>query len=182
MTTSEVAKEFDVSVKTIQRWVKQLHIPVSRNELGHYEFDEETLTLLKQVKQQMNEGVLLQDIRLSIDGETSIQLAPSRETDDHSQKIAALEQTIKQILHQQSQYTEIELRLKDIERKLAKKADEGVSYQLLQHRREIEELATCLEKLTNDEGNKKHLVEDKETVRAEVKKKRVLFPLFNSFR
>ncbi|MFP3394447.1 helix-turn-helix domain-containing protein, partial [Brevibacillus sp. SIMBA_076] len=32
LNTNEVAKEIGVSSKTIQRWVKQLNIPVARNE------------------------------------------------------------------------------------------------------------------------------------------------------
>lgn len=147
MNTNEVAKEIGVSSKTIQRWVKQLNIPVARNELGHYEFHEDIVQLLKEVKHQMSEGVILQDIRLPIHEETVQQLSPAAETDASTRRIEALEKQVKQLIQQQLHVTDVENRLQELERKLAKKADEGVSYQLLQHRREIEDLTTKLERL-----------------------------------
>ncbi|MGY8608007.1 chromosome-anchoring protein RacA [Bacillus altitudinis] len=183
MNTNEVAKEIGVSSKTIQRWVKQLNIPVARNELGHYEFHDGIVQLLKDVQHQMNEGVILHDIRLPIHEETAQQLSPTVETSDSSKRIEALEEQVKQLLQEQSHVSHIEARFQELERKLAKKADEGVSYQLLQHRREIEELTAKLERLTATLTKPKPLKEEeKEKAHPEMKKKRVLFPLFHSFR
>lgn len=183
MNTNEVAKEIGVSSKTIQRWVKQLNIPVARNELGHYEFHDDIVQLLKEVKHQMNEGVILHDIRLPIHEETAQQLSPTVETSDSSKRIEALEEQVKQLLQEQSHVSHIEARFQEIERKLAKKADEGVSYQLLKHRREIEELTAKLERLTATLTKPKpSKEEEKEKAHPEMKKKRVLFPLFHSFR
>lgn len=183
MNTNEVAKEIGVSSKTIQRWVKQLNIPVARNELGHYEFHDDIVQLLKEVKHQMNEGVILHDIRLPIHEETAQQLSPTVETSDSSKRIEALEEQVKQLLQQQTHVSHIEARFQEMERKLAKKADEGVSYQLLQHRREIEELTAKLECLTATLTKPKPSKEkEKEKAHPEMKKKRVLFPLFHSFR
>lgn len=183
MNTNEVAKEIGVSSKTIQRWVKQLNIPVARNELGHYEFHDDIVQLLKEVKHQMNEGVILHDIRLPIHEETAQQLSPTVETSDSSKRIEALEKQMKQLLQEQSHVSHIEARFQEMERKLAKKADEGVSYQLLQHRREIEELTAKLERLTATLTKPKpSKEEEKEKAHPEMKKKRVLFPLFHSFR
>jgi len=183
LNTNEVAKEIGVSSKTIQRWVKQLNIPVARNELGHYEFHDDIVQLLKEVQHQMNEGVILHDIRLPIHEETAQQLSPAVETSDSSKRIEALEEQVKQLLQEQSHVSHIEARFQEIERKLAKKADEGVSYQLLQHRREIEELTAKLERLTAALTKPKPLKEEeKEKAHPDMKKKRVLFPLFHSFR
>lgn len=183
MNTNEVAKEIGVSSKTIQRWVKQLNIPVARNELGHYEFHDDIVQLLKEVKHQMNEGVILHDIRLPIHEETAQQLSPTVETSDSSKRIEALEKQMKQLLQEQSHVSHIEARFQEMERKLAKKADEGVSYQLLQHRREIEELTAKLERLTATLTKPKpSKEEEKEKAHPEMKKKRALFPLFHSFR
>ncbi|MFJ5964287.1 chromosome-anchoring protein RacA [Bacillus sp. NPDC093026] len=182
MNTNEVAKEIGVSSKTIQRWVKQLHIPVARNELGHYEFSEDNVMLLKQVKQQLSDGVLLQEIRLPIDEETAHQLASAAESKIYTQRVEALEQQVKQLLQQPSHANAFEHRLNELERKLAKKADEVVSYQLLQHRREIEDLTARLEHLTTSLKQLSKVKEEKETAHSEIKKKRVLFPLFQSFR
>ncbi|PCK19723.1 MerR family transcriptional regulator [Bacillus pumilus] len=182
MNTNEVAKEIGVSSKTIQRWVKQLNIPVARNELGHYEFHEDIVKLLKEVKHQMNEGVFLQEIKLPIYEETAHQLSPAVKTDISTQRIEALEEQVKNLIHQQTHVTHFEERLHDLERKLAKKADEGVSYQLLQHRREIEDLTTKLERLTATFKQSSQEKKEKEIAHPEIKKKRVLFPLFHSFR
>lgn len=181
MNTNEVAKEIGVSSKTIQRWVKQLHIPVARNEIGHYEFHEDIVLMLKQIKQQMSEGVLLQEIRLPIHEETSDQLSPAVETEASTQRIEVLEQQVKQLIQQQSHVTAFEQRLHDLERKLAKKADEGVSYQLLQHRREIEDLTAKLDRLSTTLTQPSPVEEDKEIAHPKIKKKRVLFPIFHSF-
>ncbi|BBP92889.1 chromosome-anchoring protein RacA [Bacillus safensis] len=149
MNTNEVAKEIGVSSKTIQRWVKQLNIPVARNELGHYEFHEDIVQLLKEVKHQMSEGVILQDIQLPIHKETVRQSAPAAQTDVSIQRIEALEKQVKELIQQLLHVNDAEDRLQELERKLAKKkADEGVSYQLLQHRREIEDLSTKFDRLT----------------------------------
>lgn len=43
MNSSEVAKHLGVSTSTVQRWVKQLNLPMERNERGHYTFKEEDL-------------------------------------------------------------------------------------------------------------------------------------------
>ncbi|MBU8695877.1 chromosome-anchoring protein RacA [Bacillus pumilus] len=182
MNTNEVAKEIGVSSKTIQRWVKQLNIPVARNELGHYEFHEDIVQLLKEVKHQMSEGVILQDIRLPIHSETVQQLSPTVETDVSTKRIEALEEQVNQLIQQQLHSTDVEKRLQELERKLAKKADEGVSYQLLQHRREIEDLTTKLERLTERLKQPSQIEEKKEITQPDIKKKRVLFPLFHSFR
>ncbi|MDR0123881.1 MULTISPECIES: chromosome-anchoring protein RacA [Bacillus] len=182
MNTNEVAKEIGVSSKTIQRWVKQLNIPVARNELGHYDFHEDIVQLLKEVKHQMNEGVILQDIQLPIHKETVRQLAPAVETDVSTQRMEALEEQVKQLIQQQSHVHDVEERLQELERKLAKKADEGVSYQLLQHRREIEELTTKFERLAATVKKPSQVVEEREIAPPKIKKKRVLFPMFHSFR
>ncbi|MFS0654070.1 chromosome-anchoring protein RacA [Bacillus sp. 179-C3.3 HS] len=182
MNTNEVAKEIGVSSKTIQRWVKQLNIPVARNELGHYEFHEDIVQLLKQVKQQMNEGVLLQEVQLPFHEETVHQLSATIETDASAQRLDVLEHQLKQLIQQQSDVTAFEKRLCELEQTLSKKADEGVSYQLLQHRREIEELTATLERLTKKVDQSPTVKEEKDVTHTEIKKKRALFPLFHSFR
>ncbi|MBD3859116.1 chromosome-anchoring protein RacA [Bacillus sp. 28A-2] len=182
MNTNEVAKEIGVSSKTIQRWVKQLNIPVARNELGHYDFHEDVVQLLKEVKHQMSEGVILQDIRLPIHEGTVRQLSSAVETDASAQRIEALEEQVKQLIQQQSHIHIVEERLQDLERKLTKKADEGVSYQLLQHRKEIEDLTMKFDSLSASFKQSSQVVEEKEITQPVTKKKRVLFPLFHSFR
>ncbi|AZB40924.1 MerR family transcriptional regulator [Bacillus sp. FJAT-42376] len=131
MNTAAVAKELGVSTKTVQRWVKQLGLPMERNELGHYHFREEDLDTLKSVREQLQNGVLLQDIKAeTIPASEPDTPAPSSPPNDADARVA-----------------ELESRLTLMEQKLNHKADAVVSYQLLQHRREMEELNRKIQKI-----------------------------------
>lgn len=58
MNTNEVAKLLGVSASTIQRWIKQLQLPMERNERGHYHFSQEDIELLKEIHEQLQNGTL----------------------------------------------------------------------------------------------------------------------------
>ncbi|MTH54038.1 MerR family transcriptional regulator [Bacillus mangrovi] len=136
MNTAAVAKELGVSTKTVQRWVKQLNLPMERNELGHYHYGQNDLELLKNVREQLHNGVLLQDIK-----------AVAKTFEETS--AAAAEETIEETStpENDSRIDELEAKLQLLEQKLNHKADAVVSYQLLQHRREMEELNTKIQKI-----------------------------------
>lgn len=119
MNTSAVAKQLGVSPSTIQRWVKQANLQMERTELGHYQFSEESIEILKDIKEQLNRGVLLQDLKIK--GRKPRKATVSGVKSDTA--IGRLEE-----------------RMNEFESKLSRKADEVVAYQILQHRREIEEL------------------------------------------
>jgi chromosome-anchoring protein RacA len=126
MNTSSVAKMLGVSPSTIQRWVKQANLQMERTELGHYQFSEESIGILKDIKEQLNNGVLLQD--LNIKGKKPRKAAVIVPiTDD------VMVQLIK--------------RMETLENKVSGKADDIVSYQILQHRREIEEMQNEIARL-----------------------------------
>jgi chromosome-anchoring protein RacA len=132
MNTSEVAKLLGVSASTIQRWVKQLELPMERNERGHYNFNNQDIDLLKDIQTQIQNGALLQDI------------APVQE-----------KKTRKGIMKAPENNAELErlyMIISELELKVNSKADSVASYQLLQHRREIEDLnkqVTDLSKLVD---------------------------------
>lgn len=127
MNTSAVAKMLGVSPSTIQRWVKQANLQMERTELGHYQFSEESIEVLKDIKDQLNNGVLLQDLKVK--GRKHRKAAiPAVKPDLPVEKLMK--------------------RMEEIEKRLDRKADEVVSYQLLQHRREIEELQKEVARLT----------------------------------
>jgi len=128
MNTSEVAKLIGVSASTIQRWVKQLELPMERNERGHYLFKQEDIELLKKIKSQIQNGTLLQDI------------APLQEKKSRIGTIKAVENN--------QALDVLFTRVNGLEIDLNKKADSVVSYQLLQHRREIEELQNQIKELS----------------------------------
>lgn len=125
MNTSAISKMLGVSSSTVQRWVKHLGLEMERNEFGHYLYSEEDIKLLKEFKQQLQDGVPFQDIQVT---------KKVRRGTIRMQKTNEPEQ----------RYIE---RLKEVERKLESKADSVVSYQLLQHRREIEDLKKEIESL-----------------------------------
>lgn len=127
LNTSAVAKLLGVSPSTVQRWVKQLELQMDRNELGHYIFSENDIKLLKQIQEQLNKGIILQDV--TIEGKKT------------------RKGSIKDTINNQSNNQLFE-KLADIEQQLNRKADDVVSYQLLQHRKEIEELRNTVKLLT----------------------------------
>lgn len=127
MNTNAVAKLLGVSPSTIQRWVKHANLKMNRNELGHYVFDDADIEIMKKIQDQINNGVLLQDI------------AAAAKKTRHA--------TVKKEI-QKDDFEKLLTKITELEAKIERKADEHVSYQLLQHRREIEELNEKIETLT----------------------------------
>lgn len=117
-----------VSSSTVQRWVKHLGLEMERNEFGHYVYDDEDIELLKEFKQQLQNGVPIQNIVME------------KKTRKGYGKIKANHE-------QQPQNEELLKKLTELEKNIENKADSVVTYQLLQHRNEIEELKNQIEKL-----------------------------------
>lgn len=128
MNTGEVAKLLGVSASTIQRWVKQLELPLERNDRGHYFFNESDIKILKEIQTQIQHGSLIQEISV---GQEKKQLKATAIADD------------------KNNWTEnLAIKMNYLENKLNDKADSVVSYQLLQHRREIDDLQNQVNVLT----------------------------------
>lgn len=128
MNTGEVAKLLGVSASTIQRWVKQLELPLERNDRGHYFFNESDIKILKEIQTQIQHGSLIQEISV---GQEKKQLKAPAIVDD------------------KNNWTEnLAIKMNYLENKLNDKADSVVSYQLLQHRREIDDLQNQVNVLT----------------------------------
>lgn len=121
MNTSEVAKLLGVSVSTVKRWVKQLGLPMERNDRGHYLFNDEAIKSLRFIQNQINDGVLLHEITTL--PEKNIRSGTLKAPKERDQLVE-----------------ELTSKLNSLERRLDEKADSVTSYQLLQHRREIEDL------------------------------------------
>lgn len=149
MNTSEVAKLLGVSVSTIQRWVKQLELPMERNERGHYLFKEEDVEILKQIHQKIQEGIPLQDIAPYCEKKVR---KGSVKADDNGKTIEILS-----------------TKIRELETKLNAKADSVATYQLLQHRRELEDLQhevkTLITKVSNLEEQLKRSAEHEKTLK-----------------
>lgn len=127
MNTNAVAKLLGVSPSTIQRWVKHANLNMNRNELGHYVFNDDDIEVMKKIQEQINNGVLLQDIA-----------AAAKKTRQGTVKKEMRDDDFEKIMN----------KITELEAKIDRKANEHVSYQLLQHRREIEELHDKIDALT----------------------------------
>ena len=130
LNTKSVAEMLGISTRTVQRWVKQLNLNMARNDLGHFIFTEENIEQLKQVKKQLDEGILLQDITLEKSKRSGI--VKNSQPEKNKEEIQEV----------------LEDKISLLETSLYQKADSVVSYQLLQHRREIEELQEQVSYLT----------------------------------
>ncbi|MDQ0162627.1 MerR family transcriptional regulator [Aeribacillus alveayuensis] len=128
MNTTTAAKKIGVSPKTVQRWVKQLKLPMVRNELGHYIFAEEDIELLKDIHKQIQNGVSMKDLTVNV--------PMKKEHGNENLKRFSSDDTEK-----------IWSKLQELEFMVNQKADDVVSYQLLQHRQEMEELQKRIEQL-----------------------------------
>jgi chromosome-anchoring protein RacA len=120
MNTTEVAKLLEVSPSTIQRWVKQLELPMGRNDRGHYFFNNEDIHLLKEIQVKVQNGVLLQDIAPIKEKKTRKGIVKVPENDPPVERLIC--------------------KVRELELKLNDKADSVASYQLLQHRQDLEDL------------------------------------------
>ncbi|MEC1612123.1 chromosome-anchoring protein RacA [Bacillus mojavensis] len=149
MNTNMVASELGVSAKTVQRWVKQLNLPAERNELGHYSFTAEDVQILKSVQRQISEGTALQDINVPRSNKKRTGFLVQKTNSDTEKRIEQLEQKLDTLLQQKQEENELLSRIEELERQLKQKADEGVSYQLLQHRREIDDILADLQSMTS---------------------------------
>jgi chromosome-anchoring protein RacA len=130
MNTSEVAKSLGVSSSTIQRWVKQLELPMEKNDRGHYHFSNEDINLLKKIHEELQSGTLLHDI-----------------TPVRTKKIAR-KGTVKAVENEET-LEKIWMKVNELELSINSKADSVASYQLLQHRSDIEELQSQVSELTS---------------------------------
>lgn len=130
MNTSEVSKLLGVSHSTINRWIIQLKLEIDRTPLGHYRFSEEDITLLKGIQEQLNNGIILQNVQIHNKKGRKGKVFGYAEVDENK-KVANLQE---KIIH--------------LEQRLETKADDVVSYQLLQHRSDMEELQKKIDYLT----------------------------------
>ncbi len=140
LKTLAVAKQLGVSTKTIQRWVKKYNIPYFKNDAGHFLFNQHALSQLEQIKFEQAatlEGVwddahLKQaDIEACIAEQVTFQFHMFMDEHNFNQRLKSLEETSHHL-----------------NRELGKKADDVATFQLLQHRREIEELSKQIKSLT----------------------------------
>ncbi|UOE92296.1 chromosome-anchoring protein RacA [Alkalihalobacillus sp. LMS39] len=163
--TKEVSELLGVNPTTVKRWVKYFDIRCQMNEHGHYLFGTSHVEMLREIKGQLNAGKKMRDVHVS--------------------RVQARKEKRKDMIpiHQyEYQLKEMVNRIEEFEGKLSKKADEVVSYQLLRHRTELDQITTMLEKIEMrlqkvEESAKPIINEEVKVERPE--KKRAFMQLFS---
>jgi len=127
VNTNRLASELAVSPKTIRRWIQFLDLQVGKNEHGHYIFTTQDLELFTKIKENIKNGKTRAEIKRNI---MTNNLEPKPQIDVHHPE------------EHEDKFKIIFQQLKIQEKRISEKADEVVAYQILVHRKEIEELQT----------------------------------------
>ncbi|WP_349407533.1 MerR family transcriptional regulator [Pseudalkalibacillus sp. SCS-8] len=127
--TKVVSKKLNVNPTTIQRWVKYFDIPCPKNDHGHYLFREEDIDRLHEIQQLLKQGLQMSDIKLN-----------DREEVVKPQKGAGLKEM-------DASFNQLQEQLNLLESKVSQKADEVLSYQVMQHRKDMDQMSTRLTEL-----------------------------------
>lgn len=135
--TKDISERLGVNPTTVQRWTKFFNIPCEQNELGHYFYTEEQVSVLSGINQELKAGKKMKDIQIDVsqlksDSESHCPVKRAVPSAEYEEKLQ-----------------EMMTHIQDIEQKLTQKADEVVSYQLLKHRSEIDEMSAMLKRLEN---------------------------------
>ncbi|WP_017727979.1 chromosome-anchoring protein RacA [Halalkalibacterium ligniniphilum] len=174
LKTKEVSERIGVNPTTVQRWVKYFGLACETNEHGHYLFDDTHLKVLCSIHEQLQAGKRMKEVNLDPYQEVLKEhVEPKKMV-----QVNAVEKQLEQCLQ----------RINELEQRLSQKADEVVSYQILKHRTEIDDMMKLLHKIEQRLTKLEDKVEEKEpTVEAlplaaggETKKKRLsLIRLFS---
>ncbi|WP_257351803.1 MerR family transcriptional regulator [Pseudalkalibacillus decolorationis] len=125
--TKAASKKLNVNPTTIQRWVKYFEIPCPKNDHGHYLFRESDIEQLQSIQEQLNQGMQMSDIKL--------QKQAKRE--DHPKRKSGLKEM-------DDRFKQLQSELDILDQKVSQKADEVLSYQVLQHRKDLDQMSTRL--------------------------------------
>ncbi|MGP4082888.1 MerR family transcriptional regulator [Pseudalkalibacillus sp. R45] len=129
--TKTVSRKLNVNPTTIQRWVKYFDIPCPKNDHGHYLFRSEDIEQLEEIQKQLKQGLQMSDIKLQNRSSSETKAVKSGDG------LKELDVYFKQLQDQ----------LNVLESKVSQKADEVLSYQVMQHRKDMDQMATKLTEL-----------------------------------
>ncbi|MFC0470239.1 chromosome-anchoring protein RacA [Halalkalibacter kiskunsagensis] len=133
MKTKEVSEQLGVNPTTVQRWAKYFGLVCETNEHGHYLFTTEHVNVMKEVQDQLQQGKRMRDIQLT-GYEPNMQQEKNTQTMVQS---AVYEEKLEEVMN----------RVQELDRKLSQKADDVVSYQLLKHRTELDDMMSLIKSL-----------------------------------
>lgn len=127
LKTKTVSEELGVNPTTVQRWVRHFNIQCDKNEHGHYLFKQEDIEQLREIKAQLDNGLLMSDIQIQ-----------SFQTSEKSAELPS---------QFEEKFDRLNAAIRALEKKVEEKADAVVSYQMLQHASELEESIKKMENM-----------------------------------
>lgn len=127
LKTKTVSEELGVNPTTVQRWVRHFNIQCDKNEHGHYLFKQEDIEQLREIKAQLDNGLLMSDIQI--------------------QSFHTSEKSVELPTQFEEKFDRLNEAIRALEKKVEEKADAVVSYQMLQHASELEELIKKMENM-----------------------------------
>ncbi|ARK30355.1 chromosome-anchoring protein RacA [Halalkalibacter krulwichiae] len=133
LKTKEVSEQLGVNPTTIQRWAKYFGLKCETNEHGHYLYTKEHVAIMREVQQQLQQGKRMREIKVG-------------QNDQHHAEIAQDGRKVETYLYEEK-LEKVMSRIEELDEKISKKADEVVSYQLLKHRTELEEMMKMIKSL-----------------------------------
>lgn len=130
LKTKDAADLLSVSQTTIKRWASTFPNFFQKDRFGHYIFSEQEIDLLIHIKDRIDHGETLDRIILISNKQPSEPLHDETPVRTHDPSVE-----------------DMLTRIEHVERTVDQKADEVVSVQLLQQRKELEELRKMIEQL-----------------------------------
>jgi chromosome-anchoring protein RacA len=138
--TPFIAKKLGVSPKAVVRIAQQLNLTIEKNKYGHFIFTQGDVDqMLEYHRSQMKQSQNYQ----------ATQKTSSNDVEELKTQVNTIVQNISSNDFEQlaDQLNTITKRLDRIEEQMQDKANDVVTYQLLQHRREMEEMLDRIQKL-----------------------------------
>ncbi|HDR7795274.1 TPA: chromosome segregation protein [Bacillus luti] len=157
--TPFIAKKLGVSPKAVARIAQQLNLTIEKNRNGHFIFTQNDLDqMLEYHRSQLDSSPNSQPIQNTSANDveqstpqlkTTAQTKPSNDVKHLASQSNATTQTTSSNDFEQlaAQLDTITKRLDRMEEQMQDKANDVVTYQLLQHRREMEEMLERIQKL-----------------------------------
>ncbi|SFP43015.1 chromosome-anchoring protein RacA [Salibacterium halotolerans] len=120
LKTKDIARRLEVSSSTVLNWVKKYNIPYTVNANGHYCFEEDTVLQFLSIKKQQQQDV----------SHTAEKSGGTVNRDVMLERLAQAEENV-QLL----------------ERMIMNKADDIVTFQIVEQRKKIEALTKKMDRL-----------------------------------